>query len=33
MGTGVPRAEALQTVAKTLGVPRREVFDALLKHP
>ena len=30
MATGVPRAEALQTVARTMGVPKRAVFDALL---
>jgi 16S rRNA (cytidine1402-2'-O)-methyltransferase len=30
MAAGVPRAEALQTVARTMGVPKRMVFDALL---
>ena len=31
MDEGVPRKEALTEVAKTAGVPRREVFDALLE--
>ncbi len=32
MGAGTPRKEALTQVAKTTGVPRREVFDALLEE-
>lgn len=32
MDEGVPRAEALQDVARTFGVAKRKVFDALLVH-
>ncbi len=32
MDQGVPRSEALQQVAKELGVPKRRVFDALLEE-
>lgn len=32
MAEGVSRSEALQTVARTMGVPKRRVFDALLEE-
>ncbi len=31
MGSGVPRSQALSEVAREMGVPRRKVFNALLK--
>jgi 16S rRNA (cytidine1402-2'-O)-methyltransferase len=33
MDKGVPRKEALTEVARELGVPRREVFNALVERP
>jgi 16S rRNA (cytidine1402-2'-O)-methyltransferase len=31
MESGTPRREAMAEVARTAGVPKREVFDALVK--